>query len=694
MLQKEGESLKKYRLEGLDCAKCAARIEEEVRNQEGVKFVSVNFSTSQLIIDAERTDEVIEAIKRVAPDVRILDAEEEDEEEEDVKKEVILVGVSALLFSFGIIEGESLHPYPLLEYSIFLSAYLLSGGKIIWKAVKNVTGRALFDENFLLTVATLGAIAIHELPEAVAVMLFFRVGEILEDHAVGKSRRSIKALLEIKPTFANLKINGEIRRVRPEEVKPGDIIIVRPGEKIPLDGIVVEGNSAVDVSSLTGESKPRSVSKGDEVLSGMVNMSSLLTIKVTKPFTDSTVSRILQLVEEAGGRKAKVEKFITKFARYYTPAVILIAISLAVLPPLLLEEPFRPWIYRALVLLVISCPCALVVSLPLSYFASIGKAAKNGILVKGANFLEALSSAKIVAFDKTGTLTKGSFQVSRVFPRNGFTEEELLKFAAIAELNSTHPIARSIVEEYRKRDGELTEEVREYREIPGRGVIAELEDMRIIAGNDALMHEMGIEHDGCDVVETAVYVAVNGKYAGYIVLEDEPKEDARKAVEELKKLNCEVVMLTGDNREIASRVASALTIPRYYAELLPEDKVRVVEGLKESDGGVAFVGDGINDAPVIARADVGVAMGALGSDAAIEVADVVVMDDRPSKVPEVVRISKRTQKISWENIIFALGVKGIFISLGALGMATMWEAVFADVGVTLIAVLNSMRLLR
>ncbi|MDK2782097.1 MAG: Zn2+/Cd2+-exporting ATPase [Archaeoglobi archaeon] len=515
--------MKKYRLEGLDCAKCAARIEEEVRNQEGVKFVSVNFSTSQLIIDAERTDEVIEAIKRVAPDVRILDAEEEDEEEEDVKKEVILVGVSALLFSFGIIEGESLHSYPLLEYAIFLSAYLLSGGKIIWKAVKNVTGRALFDENFLLTVATLGAIAIHELPEAVAVMLFFRVGEILEDHAVGKSRRSIKALLEIKPTFANLKINGEIRRVKPEEVKPGDIIIVRPGEKIPLDGIVVEGNSAVDVSSLTGESKPRNVSKGGEVLSGMVNMSSLLTIKVTKPFTDSTVSRILQLVEEAGGRKAKVEKFITKFARYYTPAVILIAISLAVLPPLLLEEPFKPWIYKALVLLVISCPCALVVSLPLSYFASIGKAAKNGILVKGANFLEALSSAKIVAFDKTGTLTKGSFQVSRVSPRNGFTEEELLRFAAIAELNSTHPIARSIVEEYRKRDGELTEEVREYREIPGRGVIAELEDMRIIAGNDAMMHEMGIEHDGCDVVETAVYVAINGKYAGYIVLEDEPK---------------------------------------------------------------------------------------------------------------------------------------------------------------------------
>ncbi|MBC7114925.1 MAG: cadmium-translocating P-type ATPase [Archaeoglobi archaeon] len=687
--------MKKYRLEGLDCAKCAARIEEEVRNQEGVKFVSVNFSTSQLIIDAERTDEVIEAIKRVAPDVRILDAEEEDEEEEDVKKEVILVGVSALLFSFGIIEGESLHSYPLLEYAIFLSAYLLSGGKIIWKAVKNVTGRALFDENFLLTVATLGAIAIHELPEAVAVMLFFRVGEILEDHAVGKSRRSIKALLEIKPTFANLKINGEIRRVKPEEVKPGDIIIVRPGEKIPLDGIVVEGNSAVDVSSLTGESKPRNVSKGGEVLSGMVNMSSLLTIKVTKPFTDSTVSRILQLVEEAGGRKAKVEKFITKFARYYTPAVILIAISLAVLPPLLLEEPFKPWIYKALVLLVISCPCALVVSLPLSYFASIGKAAKNGILVKGANFLEALSSAKIVAFDKTGTLTKGSFQVSRVSPRNGFTEEELLRFAAIAELNSTHPIARSIVEEYRKRDGELTEEVREYREIPGRGVIAELEDMRIIAGNDAMMHEMGIEHDGCDVVETAVYVAINGKYAGYIVLEDEPKEDARKAVEELKKLNCEVLMLTGDNRETASRVASTLGIKKYYAELLPEDKVRIIEELKERDGGtVVFVGDGMNDAPVIARADVGISMGAMGSDAAIEIADVVVMDDRPSKVPEAIRISKRTQKISWENIIFILGVKGIFVSLGAVGMATMWEAVFADVGVTLLAILNALRLLR
>jgi len=688
--------IKKYRLEGLDCAKCAAKIEEELKKQEGVKFASVNFSTSELIVDAENMDVVIESVKKVEPDVRVVDVEkgEDEEEEENIKKEIIPVGISGFLLALVIVFGENLHAIPFLEYTVFFPAYLLAGGKIIWKAVRNLTRRTVFDENFLLTVATLGAIAIHELPEALAVMLFFRVGEILEDHAVGKSRRSIKALLEIKPTFANLKVGREIRKVKPEEVKPGDIILVRPGEKIPLDGIVIEGKSSVDASSLTGESKPRDVYEGDEVLSGMVNLSSLLTIKVTKTFSDSTVSRILQLVQEASDRKAKVEKFITKFARYYTPAVILIAVFLATLPPLLFNEPFKPWIYRALVLLVISCPCALVVSLPLSYFTSIGKAAKSGILVKGANFLEALSSTRVVALDKTGTLTKGSFQVSRVVPRNEFTEEELLKFAAIAESNSTHPIARSIVEEYRKR-GKLTEELKEYREIPGRGVIAKFDGVKLIAGNDALMHEMGIKHDGCEVAETAVYVAVNGKYAGYIVLADEPKEDAREAVEELKKLNCEVVMLTGDNREIAGRVASTLGIKKYYAELLPEDKVRIIEELKERNGGtVAFVGDGINDAPVIARADIGVAMGALGSDAAIEIADVVVMDDKPSKVPEAIRISKRTQKISWENIIFILGVKGIFVSLGALGMATMWEAVFADVGVTLLAVLNAMRLLR
>jgi Cd2+/Zn2+-exporting ATPase len=687
--------IKKYRIEGLDCAKCAAKIEEELKKQEGVKFASVNFSTSELIVDAENMDAIIESIKKVEPDVRVVDVEnEEDEEEENIKKEIIPVGVSTLLLSLVIIFGKNLHGISFLEYTIFFSAYLLSGGKIIWKAVKNLTRGTVFDENFLLTIATLGAIVIHELPEAVAVMLFFRVGEILEDHAVGKSRRSIKALLEIKPTFANLKVGREIRKVKPEEIKPGDIILVRPGEKIPLDGIVIEGSSAVDTSSLTGESKPRDVAEGDEVLSGMVNLSSLLTIKVAKPFSDSTISRILQLVEEASGRKAKVEKFITKFAHYYTPAVILIALSLSLIPPLIFNEPFKPWIYRALVLLVISCPCALVVSIPLSYFSSIGKSAKMGVLVKGANFLEALSSIKIIALDKTGTLTKGSFRISEMYPKNGFDENELLRFAAIAEWHSNHPIARSIVDEYRKRHGDITEELRSYREIPGRGVIAELESLEIIAGNDALMHEMGIEHDGYGVKDTAIYVAVNRKYVGYIILADEPKEDARKAVEELKKLNCKVVMLTGDNREIAERIASDLGIPKYYAELLPEDKVRVVEELKENGEGVIFVGDGINDAPVIARADVGIAMGALGSEASIEIADVVVMDDKPSKVPELIKVSRRTQKISWENIIFALSVKGFFISLGILGMATMWEAVFADVGVTLLAILNAMRLLK
>ncbi len=682
--------MKKYRLKNLDCASCAVKIEEELKKQEGVKFAAVNFATSELLVDADDMSKVIETIKRVEPEVEVESVEEE-EVGEDYREEVKIIAISGLLFLLGTIFNEQLHSLFPLEYVVLLTAYLLVGWKIIKKAVANLRRKVVFDENFLLTVATLGALAIHEIPEAVAVMLFFRVGEFLQDVAVNKSRRSIKALLEIKPTFANLKVDGEVKRIRPEDVKVGDLIVVRPGEKIPLDGVVVEGRSAVDTSALTGESKPREVAEGDEVLSGMINLSGLITVRVTRTFSDSTVSKILRLVEEASSRKARAEKFITKFARYYTPAVISMAVGIATLPPIVFNEPFSPWIYRALVLLVISCPCALVVSVPLSYFASIGKVAKMGVLVKGANFVDALSSTKVVAFDKTGTLTKGSFKVSGVVAKNGFGESDVLKFAAIAEAHSNHPIAKSIVEAH----GEVKADVKSFREIPGRGVIAEVNGAEIIAGNDALMHEFGIEHESCDVEGTVVHVAVNRKYAGYIIISDEPKEDAKAAVEELKSLGCKVVMVTGDNRDVAERIAAQLGIEEFYAELLPQQKVEVIERIKERDGEkVAFVGDGINDAPVIARADVGIAMGALGSEAAIEIADVVVMDDKPSKVPKSIKLSKRTQRIVWENVIFALAVKGFFIALGTLGMATMWEAVFADVGVTLIAVLNAMRLLK
>ncbi|AKG90745.1 heavy metal-{Cd/Co/Hg/Pb/Zn}-translocating P-type ATPase [Geoglobus ahangari] len=683
--------MRKYRLKNLDCASCAVKIEEELKKQDGVRFAMVNFATSELIVDAENKEKVVEAVKRVEPDVDVEEVWDDHDHEGANAREIVPILISGLLFVAGLLLGESLHSTPVLEYGLFLTAYLVAGWRVLRKAAGNLARGKVFDENFLMTIATLGAIAIHEMPEAVGVMLFFRVGEFFQDLAVGRSRRSIKALLEIKPTYANLKVNGEVVRVRPEDVSVGDVIVVKPGERIPLDGVIVKGSTVVDASALTGESVPRSVEEGSEVLSGMVNLSGLIEVRVTRPFRDSAVSKILQLVEEASGRKAKAERFITRFARYYTPAVIALAGMVAVLPPVLTGSPFEPWIYRALVLLVISCPCALVLSVPLSYFASIGRSAREEVLIKGANFVDVLNSTEIVAFDKTGTLTKGKFSVSKIVPKNGFSEDEVLMLAAVAEVNSNHPIARSIVEALGERMEAMEPE--SYREISGRGVIAKVDGKEIVVGNDALMHELGIEHDSCDVGGTAVHVGVDGRYAGYIVVEDEVKEDAERAVRELKELGCRVVMVTGDSEEVARRVAERLGIDEYHAELLPEGKVSVVEGLKKN-GKVAFAGDGINDAPVIAAADVGIAMGGLGSDASIDVADVVIMDDMPSKVPRSIAFARRTQRIVWQNIGFALAVKGFFIALGSVGIATMWEAVIADVGVTLIAVLNAMRLLR
>ncbi|MDI3281363.1 MAG: heavy metal translocating P-type ATPase, partial [Bacillota bacterium] len=579
-------------------------------------------------------------------------------------------------------------------------AYFLVGGKVIRAAIRNVLHGRLFDENFLMTVATGGAIALRELPEAVGVMLFFAVGEFLQGRAIRRSRRSIQALLDIRPDYANLKVDGEVRRVSPREVQVGDLIVVRPGERIPLDGEVVDGLSSLDTSALTGEPLPRRAEPGTPVLAGMVNLTGLLTLRVTRDYTRSSLTRILELVEHARARKAPTEQFFTQFSRYYTPVVVAAALTVAVLPPLLLPgASFSTWVYRALVLLVISCPCALVVSIPLGYFGGIGGAARRGVLVKGANFLDALARPHTVVFDKTGTLTRGTFRVTQVAAQSGFSREEVLRLAAEAEAHSSHPIALSLRQAY----GQKIEEnrIQSYTEVPGYGVKAVVEGRAILAGSSAFLQQEGVAHEPCDAEGTAIYVAVDGTFAGCIAVSDELKPDAAAAVQRLKELGVQrIALLTGDDEAVAARVAARLGIDTFYARLLPEDKVSKVEELaaqmpggKQGRQRLVFVGDGINDAPVLARADVGVAMGGLGSDAAIEAADVVIMDDRPSRLATAVAAARRTRRIVLQNIALALVVKGAFIALGAVGMATMWEAVFADMGVALLAIFNSLRAL-
>jgi len=622
-----------------------------------------------------------------------------------IASQIAIILTALLLLFIGMVTEAELHKTSFfwVEYIIFLSSYLLVGRRVILTALRNISRGVIFDENFLMTVSTTGAIFIHQLPEAVGVMLFYYIGELFQDMAVDRSRRSIKELMDIRPDYANLKINGEIRTVSPEEVVVGDLIVIKPGEKIPLDGKVVEGSSFLDASALTGESLPQKAEPGDSVLAGMVNTSGVLTVKVSKPFGESSVAKILELVENTSSRKASTEKFITKFSRYYTPAVVFAALSLAIIPPLLLPgADFKDWIYRALILLVISCPCALVLSIPLGYFGGIGGASSKGILVKGANFLEALTNLDAVAFDKTGTLTRGVFKVSGVKPYNGFSEEKLLYYAAAAEYYSNHPIAQSILEKYSEVRGNPIREssIKDYEEIPGYGVMAAVNGRTVLAGNDRLLHRENIAHDACGIPGTVVYVVVDKIFAGYITISDEIKEDAFTAVKRLKELGVKkIVLLTGDDKTTAAEVASRLEIHEYYANLLPQDKVAKVEELITAKNGrrsgkIAFVGDGINDAPVIARADIGVAMGGLGSDAAIEAADVVLMGDLPSKLAAAVEIARYTKKIVLQNIALALGIKAVFIFLGASGNATLWEAVFADVGVTLIAILNAARALR
>ena len=683
---------KKLKLEGLDCASCAYEIEEALK-KEGFEFALVNFTTSELVIEGD-VEKAKRIVRNVEPGVKVI---EEDEHGHDHREKVLYFIIpSTILFAIGIVLRYYYGIDNAFVMGIFTVSYLLVGWKVLKSAVLNSFHGNVFDENFLIVIATLGAFAIHEYPEAVGVMLFYVVGEFFQDMAVNKSRRSIKALLALKAEYANLVTGDKIVRVTPEELKVGDIILIKPGESVSVDGVVIEGSSNVNTSALTGESIPRTVKEGEEILSGMLNLTGVLKVKVTKELRESTISRILELVENASARKAKTEKFITKFAHYYTPAVVGLAALVATVPPLTTGDPFSTWIYRALVLLVISCPCALVLSIPLGYFGGIGRAAREGILVKGSNYLDALHSAAVVAFDKTGTLTKGVFKVTKIETRNGFTEEEIIRFAALAEAHSNHPIAKAIKDAYDKKINEM--EVLGYEEIGGHGVRARIGDVEIMVGNDRLLHRFEIGHDTCHVKGTVAHVVINGKYAGYIIISDEIKEDAPVAIKELKHLGVEkVIMVTGDGEDVAEEIASHLGLDGFYAELLPEDKVRVIEELekkKTPSEKIIFVGDGINDAPVLARADVGVAMGALGSDAAIETADVVIMDDKLSKLPKGIRIARKTRRIVWQNIIFALSIKLSFISLGILGEATMWEAVFADVGVALIAVFNAMRILR
>ena len=582
-----------------------------------------------------------------------------------------------------------------LQIALFIISYIIVGGDVVKRAVKNIFKGQVFDENFLMSIATIGAFFIGEYPEGVAVMLFYQVGELFQSYAVGKSRKSIASLMDIRPDYANVKKGDELVKVDPDEVQIGDIIVIKAGEKIPLDGKVIEGSSMIDTSALTGESVPREVEVGSDILSGCININGVITAEVTKEFGESTVSKILDLVENASSKKSNSEQFITKFARYYTPVVVIIAVFLAIIPPLVIDgATFSDWIYRALAFLVVSCPCALVISIPLSFFGGIGGASKKGVLVKGSNYLEALAETEIVVFDKTGTLTKGVFNVQEIHPE-GVSKEDLLELTAHAESYSNHPISLSLKRAYSKEidNGRISD----VEEISGHGVIATVDGKKVMVGNIKLMKMMDIPYFKGELIGTIVHVAVNNKYIGYIVIADEVKEDSAQAIKELKAANIkQTVMLTGDNKSIGSKVAKELGLDKVYAELLPADKVEKLEELfsqKSKKGKLAFVGDGINDAPVLARADIGIAMGGLGSDAAIEAADVVIMTDEPSKIATTMKISKKTLKIAHQNIVFAIGIKIIVLILSAFGITTMWAAIFADVGVTIIAVLNAFRAL-
>ncbi|MGB4661406.1 MAG: heavy metal translocating P-type ATPase [Mobilitalea sp.] len=693
-------------LEGLDCANCAGKIEHEVNELNGVKAY-MNFMNKTLTLETETEIDYESTLKQVKdivhkhePDVKVIlegdtfvsktkDNENEDDGD-NRKKEITKLVIGGAIFAVGIIFNFQ----NWLELTIFMIAYIIVGGSVVLRAIKGIARGRVFSEHFLMSIATIGAFFVGEYPEGAAVMLLYLIGELFQDMAVGHSRKSISALMDIRPDYANLKVGEELKKVSPEEVNIGDVIVIKPGEKFPLDGKVIEGTSMVDTAALTGESVPRELEPGSDALSGFINKNGVLTVEVTKDFGDSTVSKILDLVQNASSRKAPTEKFITKFAGYYTPIVVFGALALAIIPPVIIPgATFSDWIYRALVFLVVSCPCALVISIPLGFFGGIGGASKRGILVKGSNYLEALNNVEAVVFDKTGTLTKGVFKVTETNPHDGYTNEELIEYAAYAESYSNHPIALSIISAY---NAEIDKSrIENYEEIAGHGIKVNINGKEVLAGNTRLMISENIKYNDVETFGTVVYVAINKKYAGNIVISDEVKEDAAQAMKELKALGIgKIVMLTGDLKVVADKIGKQLGLDEVYSELLPVDKVEKIESLeikKSHKGKILFVGDGINDAPVLARADIGIAMGGLGSDAAIEAADIVIMTDEPSKIASAIKIAKRTNSIVYQNIVFALGIKAIFLVLGALGIATMWEAVFADMGVAIIAILNAMR---
>lgn len=702
-----------WSLEHLGCANCAAKIERKVGELDGVAYASVDFVSKTLAFSLEKVDKdhtilpkIREIVHDIEPEIRIIESAASEGSgasslpvEESSEKEGVMIRrikrvaypVGVLLFAAALILRRS----DALGITLYLLSYLIFGADILVKAVRKIGKGQIFDENFLMSVATIGAIAIGEYQEGVAVMIFYKIGEFFQDMAVDRSRKSIRSLMNIKPEYANLKEDTGIRKVVPEDVHPGDFIVIKPGERLPLDGIVREGKSLLDTSAITGESMPRSVEPGSEVFSGSINKNGMFVVQVTKEYTDSTVYKILDLVQNAASKKAATENFITKFARIYSPAVVFMALALAVLPPLFMAgASWSEWIGRALVFLVISCPCALVISIPLGFFGGIGGASKHGILFKGSNYLEALNSAGTVVFDKTGTLTKGVFEISEVMSQKT-SREELLRYAAHAEAYSNHPIAEAIRKAYGKTVDEG--EVSESEEFAGEGTRAVLEGREILAGNERLMTKYGISCDAPAGPGTVVHIAVDREYQGYIVIADTVKEDSSQAIADLRKLGIKrLVMLTGDNRETGEKIGCELGLDEVKSGLLPHQKVEAFESLiAQSPAGrkTVFVGDGMNDAPVLSRADVGIAMGGLGSDAAIEAADVVIMTDEPSKVATALRISAYTRKIVTENIVFALGVKAVILVLAVFGMANMWWAVFADVGVAILAILNAMRVL-
>lgn len=694
-------------LRGLDCASCAGKIEDRTAKLEGVKTASLDFVNKKIKVDIENEldrgrikDSIIKLVNKFEPGVEVLDLSIKDMDSSHDHShehgnfdtyELIRIVSSLILF----IIPPLLKLQGGIRLSTYLLAYFIVGYDVLIRAGKNLVNRTPFDENFLMTLATIGAFIIGEYPEGVAVMLFYQVGELFQGMAVNRSRKSIKALTDIMPDYANLEKDNEIVVVDPTEVRIGDYIIIKPGEKVPLDGLVVEGESSLDTSNITGESVPRSIGVGNQIISGVINNQGLLKVKVEKEFGESTVTKILDLVENASSRKAPTEQFITKFARYYTPAVVFIALGIGILPTLFFNGELTDWAYRAFVFLVISCPCALVISIPLGFFGGIGAASKEGILVKGGNFLEALNYVDRVVFDKTGTLTKGVFKVTKVKAYDGYSEDEVLELAAYGESYSNHPIALSILDEYGR---DIRKEyIVDYREIPGKGISVNIDEADILLGNKGLLIDNNIDFVEEESIGTVVYVAREGRHVGTIIVSDEIKASVRDDLSSLKDLGVqETIMLSGDNGSTARKVGDLIGIDKVHGDLLPQDKVlKLEEILSESSGKkVAFVGDGVNDAPVLARADVGIAMGGLGSDAAIEAADIVILTDEISKIATGIKIAKKTKRIVSQNIVIALGIKLMVLGLGAAGLASMWQAVFADVGVSLIAILNSIRVLK